>query len=88
MSIREVEKNKKYRLEVVIGYKGSKPIRDYETVYGGKKEAILRENQIKLEVANNTYIRKNKKTMKELIEEWLELKKGNIGIKTYKEYNF
>lgn len=86
MSIEEVEKNKKYRIEVVIGYNGNKKIRHYETFEGGKKQAILRENEIKLQIKNNTYIKKNDMTMKELIEEWLKSKKGNVGIKTYQEY--
>ena len=86
MSIKEVEKNKKYRIEVVIGYNGNKKIRHYETFVGGKKEALLRENEIKLQIKNNTYIRKNNMTIKELIEEWLKFKKRSIGIKTYTEY--
>ena len=69
MSIREVEKNKKYRIEVVIGYEGNKKKRVYETFEGGKREAQLRESQIKLESKNNTFVQKNNKTMKELIEE-------------------
>lgn len=83
MSIREVEKNKKYRIEVVLGYNGNKKIRHYETFKGGKKEAILRENQIKLELISGTYIKKNDKTMKELIEEWLKLQKDIWSPKTY-----
>ena len=59
MAIQEVEKNKKYRIEVVIGYNGNKKIRHYETFEGGKKQAILRENEIKLQIKNNTYIKKN-----------------------------
>ena len=86
MSIEEVEKNKKYRIEVVIGYNGNKKIRHYETFEGGKKQATLRENEIKLQIKNNTYIKKNDMTIKELIEEWLKSKKSNVGIKTYQEY--
>lgn len=86
MSIREVEKNKKYRIEVVIGYNGDKKIRHYETFTGGKREAVLRENEIKLQIQTHTYIKKNDMTIKELIEEWLKSKKGNVGIKTYQEY--
>ena len=85
MAIREAGKNK-YRIEAVIGYNGNQKIRHYETFIGGKKEAELRESELKLQMKNNTYVKKTKLTMKELIEEWLEFKKNNIGIKTYKNY--
>jgi len=83
MSIKEIIKNKKYSIEVVTGYDGNRKLRTYETFEGGKKEAILRENQIKLEVKNNTFIKNTKKTMKELIEEWLKLQKNVWSPKTY-----
>ena len=86
MSVREVIKNKKYRIEVVIGYNGCRKIRHTETFYGGKKEAILRENEIKIQKQNNTYVRRNNITMKELVKEWLDSKKENIGTKTFVEY--
>ena len=83
MAIQELLKNKKYKIDIPIGYNGNKRIRHIETFYGGKKEAKLRENELKLQLKNNTYIRKNNMTMQELIEEWL---KSIIGIKTYQEY--
>ena len=86
MSIKEIEKNK-YKIDVPIGYNGNKRIRHIETYIGTKKEAILRENEIKLQLKNNTYVRKNKITMTELVDEWLKYIKNNIGIKTYTEYN-
>ena len=86
MAVYEKIKNKKYKIDVIIGYNGTKKIRHIETFYGGKKEAVLRENELKLQMKNNTYVRKNKMTMSELIDEWLKSKKGNIGIKTYQEY--
>ena len=86
MSVQEIERNKKYRIEVVIGYNGNKKIRHTETFYGGKKEAILRENEIKMQLKNNTYVKRNNLTMYELVEEWLKSKKDNIGIKTFVEY--
>lgn len=86
MAIKEIEKNK-YKIDVPIGYNGNKRIRHIETYIGTKKEAILRENEIKLQLKNNTYVRKNKITMTELIDEWLKYIKNNIGIKTYTEYN-
>lgn len=86
MAVQEIVKNKKYKIDIPIGYNGTKRIRHIETFYGGKKEAVLRENELKIQLKNNTYVRKNYMTMKELTEEWLKSKKGNIGIKTYKEY--
>ena len=86
MSVKEIERNKKYKITVAIGYNGNKRINHYETFYGGKKEAILRENEIKMQKQNNTYVKRNNLTMSELVEEWLNSKKGNIGIKTFVEY--
>ena len=86
MAVQEIIKNKKYKIDIPIGYNGNKRIRHIETFYGGKKEAILRENELKIQLKNNTYVKKNAMTMQELIDEWLKYKKGNIGIKTYQEY--
>ena len=86
MAVQEIIKNKKYKIDIPIGYNGNKRIRHIETFYGGKREAILRENELKIQLKNNTYIKNNHITMKELIDEWLKYKKSNIGIKTYQEY--
>ena len=86
MAIQEIIKNKKYKIDIPIGYNGNKRIRHIETFYGGKKEAILRENELKIQLKNNTYVRKNSMTIQELIDEWLKSKKENIAIKTYHEY--
>ena len=86
MAVQEIIKNKKYKIDIPIGYNGNKRIRHIETFYGGKKEAVLRESELKIQLKNNTYVKKNAMTMQELIDEWLKSKKGNIGIKTYQEY--
>jgi len=86
MSIKELERNKKYKITVPIGYNGNKRINHYETFYGGKREAIIRENEIKIQLQNNTYIKRNSLTMLDLVNEWLDSKKDNIGIKTFVEY--
>ena len=86
MSIKEKVKNKKYEITVAIGYNGAKRINHYETFYGGLKEARLRENEIKLQLQNNTYVKRNNMTMSELLEEWLKSKKDSLGIKTFVEY--
>lgn len=85
MSIKQISKNK-YKIEVVVGYNNNKKIREYETFNGTKKEAELRESEIKLQVKNNTYISKNKITLYMFIQEWLESKKSTLAIKTYKNY--
>lgn len=86
MSVREIEKNKKYQIEIVVGYNGNKKIREYETFYGGKKDAILRENQLKLQIKEGVYIKKNDLTLQDLSREWLETKKRETTLKTYADY--
>ncbi len=83
MSVKELERNKKYKITVAIGYNGNKRINHYETFYGGKKEAILRENEIKAQLKNNSFVNKSKITMKELLEEWLKYSKDIWSPKTY-----
>ncbi len=86
MAVQEIIKNKKYKIDIPIGYSGTKRIRHIETFYGGKKEAVLRENELKLQLRNNTYIKKNKMNIEDLMNEWLEAKKSGIELKTYKSY--
>lgn len=83
MAVQELIKNKKYKIDIPIGYNGTKRIRHTETFYGGKKEAVLRENELKLSIKNNTYINKNKITMEQLLNEWLEYSKTVWSPKTY-----
>lgn len=86
MAVQEIIKNKKYKIDIPIGYSGTKRIRHIETFLGGKKEAVLRENELKLQLRNNTYIKKNKMTIEDLMNEWLKSKKSEIELKTYKSY--
>jgi integrase len=72
MAVQEIIKNKKYKIVVPIGYNGNKRIRHIETFNGGRKEAVLRENELKISLKNNTYINNTKKTMQDLLNEWLE----------------
>lgn len=83
MSVKELERNKKYKITIAVGYNGNKRINHYETFYGGKKEAVLRENEIKMQIKNNTFVNKSKITMKELLEEWLKYYKDIWAPKTY-----
>lgn len=87
MAVTELIRNKKYKIDVPIGYNKGKRIRHIETFYGGKKEAVLRESQLKMELKQGTYVKKNNMTFRELTNEWLNYKKSNIGIKTYQVYN-
>lgn len=73
----------KYKIVIPIGYNGTKRTRHIETFCGTKKEATLRENEIKLSIKNKTYIKKTKLTVKDLFEEWLEYAKPIWSPKTY-----
>ena len=46
MSVMELTNNKKYRIEIVLGYNGNKKIRHIETFYGKKSEAKAREFEL------------------------------------------
>ena len=47
MSVKEIERNKKYKIDVPIGYNGNKRIRHIETFYGGKKDAYCVKMKLK-----------------------------------------
>jgi len=83
MSVRELVKNKKYKIELFIGRNGSKKIMHYEIIHGGKKEAELRESELKLQIKNHTFIKNTKKTVKDLMNEYLEFNKDKWSPKTY-----
>ena len=83
MSVRELIKNKKYKIELFIGRNGNKKIMHYEIVEGGKKEAELREYELKLQIKNHTFVKTNKKTVKDLMNEYLEYNKDKWSPKTY-----
>ncbi|MGN1310716.1 MAG: tyrosine-type recombinase/integrase [Clostridia bacterium] len=83
MSVRELERNKRYKIEVVLGYNGKKKIRHTEVFHGGKKDATLRENEIKAQAKNHTFVKNNKKTVKDLLDEYMKYKKEVWTPKTY-----
>ena len=83
MSVREIIKNKKYKIELFIGRNGSKKIMHYEIVEGGKKEAELRESELKLQIRNHTFVKNNKKTVKDLMNEYIEYNFDKWSPKTY-----
>lgn len=86
MAVQEIVRNKKYKIVVVLGYNGTKRIRHIETFEGLKSEAILRENELKLQLKNNTFVRKNKMTMEQLLNEWLDYSDTKLSPKTMVSY--
>ena len=63
MSGRELVKNKKYQLEIPIGYNWTKIIRHFETFEGKKKDALLREAILKIQLKEESFVKKNNITM-------------------------
>ncbi|MDF2865896.1 MAG: integrase family protein [Clostridia bacterium] len=61
--------------------------RTYETFHGLKKEAEAREAEMLAQINNNTFVNKNKMTVEELADEYLENIKSKIALKTYYTYN-
>ena len=86
MSVREIEKNKRYQIEIPLGYKGSKKIRHYETFYGTKKDAMIEEYRIKIQLKEGSYVKKTDMTFEDLSKEYLKIQKGILSLKTYINY--
>lgn len=86
MAVEELIRNKKYKIRVPTGYNGTKRTTHVETVYGTRREANIREREIKLSLTNDTYIKKKNITVGLYIDEWLKSKKDKIAPKTYKGY--
>lgn len=88
MSVQEIERNKKYRIDVIYGYEGNKKLRHTETFKGKKSDAIIRENAIKQEIREGIFIKETGITINNLVDEWLKKKKKTITPKTYYNYLF
>lgn len=88
MAVQELVKSKKYKITVVYGYNGNKRLRHYETFYGGKKDAELREKQIKLELKEGIFIPKNDMTIRDLTIEYLSKKKNETAPSTFVNYEY
>lgn len=87
MSIRELEKNKKYQIEIVLGYlENKKKKRHYETFYGTKQEAYLYEAERKIQIKEGTFIQKRNITFQQFSVEYLKLQKDVLAPKTYITY--
>ena len=83
MSVRELVRNKKYQIEIPLGYNGDKKIRHYETFHGGKKDALLREAKLKMQLKEGTFVPKNNLTIQDFSEEYMNFKKGTLSPKTF-----
>lgn len=88
MAITELIKSKKYKITVTYGYNGNKRLRYYETFFGGKKDAELREKQIKLEMKECTFVPKTNMTIKDLTVEYLAKKKNEVVSSTFVNYEY
>lgn len=88
MSVREIERNKKYQIEIVLGYNGGTKIRHYETFIGKKSEAKLREYELKTMLRDGSTFQKNNLTVKDLSMEYLKYQKDILSPKTYINYEY
>ena len=86
MSIMEIEKNKKYRIDIPLGYNGNKRIRHIETFTGGKKDAKLREAELKVLLKQGNLVVKNNITVNDLAQEYLKIQKDLLSPSTYRNY--
>lgn len=88
MGMQELEKNKKYKLVVFMGYDiNGHMIRHIETFNGGKRDATIRFNELKAKVKNNTLTIKDTITLSELTEEYLK-SKTELAPKTVQKIKF
>lgn len=88
MSIMELTKNKKYKIEVVLGYNGKKRIRYLETFYGKKSEAKTREFELGKLLKNGTIFQKKNYTFKDLAQEYYDYKIDIVEKKTFINYDY
>ena len=88
MSVMELTKNKKYKIEVVLGYNGSKRIRYLETFYGKKSEAKTREFELGKLLKNGTIFQKKNYTFKDLAQEYYDYKIDIVEKKTFINYDY
>ena len=88
MGVMELTKNKKYRIEIVLGYNGKKKIRHIETFYGKKSEAKEKEFELKKLLRNGSVFQKKNYTFKDLSEEYRDYKVDLVKKKTYINYDY
>lgn len=87
MSVRERKRNQIYQIEIPLAYRsdGSKK-RHYETFYGGKKEALLREAKLKIEFKTGNFPEKQNITFEIFSDEYLAYQKPILSPKTFRTY--
>lgn len=88
MSVMELTKNKKYRIEIVLGYNGKKKIRHIETFYGKKSEAKEKEFELKKLLRNGSVFQKKNYTLKDLSDEYSDYKADLVEKKTFINYEY
>ena len=86
MAIQVLEKGKKYKIIVPVSYEGNKRKTHCEVFYGNKKDAIIKESELKKQVKMGNFMCNDKITVEELIKEWLKIKKDLVELKTYVTY--
>ena len=88
MSIMELKKNQKYKIEIVLGYNGKKKIRYFETFHGKKSEAKVREFELKKLLKNGSVFQKKFYTFKDLAQEYYNYKIDTVEKKTFINYAY
>lgn len=88
MSVREIKKNQVYQIEIPIAYRtdGTRK-RHFETYYGGKKDALLREAKLKIEFKTGNFPEKQNINLEMFSGEYLAYQKPLLSPKTYKTYS-
>lgn len=84
----ELVRNKKYKIEIVLGYNGKKKIRHCETFEGKKSEAKAKEFELKKLLKNGTVFQKKNCTFKALSEEYYNYKVEIVEKKTFINYDY
>lgn len=72
MRVREIERNKKYQIEIVLGYNGGAKIRLYETFIVKKVKLNLENMSLKPCLEMNQLFQKNNLTVKDLSIKYLK----------------
>ena len=88
MSVMELVRNKKYKIELVLGYNGKKKIRHCETFEGKKSEAKAKEFELKKLLKNGSMFQKKNYTFKDLSEEYYDYKVDVVEKKTFVNYDY
>ena len=88
MSVMELARNKKYKIELVLGYNGKKKIRHCETFEGKKSEAKAKEFELKKLLKNGSMFQKKNYTFKDLSVEYYDYKVDVVEKKTFVNYDY